>query len=141
MHGLAKVYFPYLAWLVALSATIGSLYFSEIRNFPACNLCWYQRIFMYPLTLLIPVGIATRDKMLPRYVLPMSIPGGFLALYHTLLQQGIITERVVSCGIGVSCVTKQLDILGFVTIPFLSLTAFVVITGLMFYSLIIARHV
>ncbi len=118
----------YFSWFVALAATLGSLYFSQILKFPPCNLCWYQRIFMFPLVLMIPVGILKKDKNLPFYVLPLSLAGLAIAFYHELLQIGLITENLIPCSNGISCTTKYISLFGFVTIPLLSLMAFSFIT-------------
>lgn len=118
----------YIAWLQAFVATIGSLYFSEIQKLPPCLLCWYQRIFMYPLVIIIAVGMLKKDKHLPYYVLPLSIIGALIALYQYLLQLGVFPEQIAPCTIGVSCSSTDFVVLGFVTIPFLSLLAFLLIT-------------
>ena len=118
----------YLAWIQSLAATLGSLYYSEIRHFAPCILCWWQRIFMYPLVIIIAVGILRKDKALHQYVLPMSILGGLIAFYHVLLQKGILPEAIAPCSIGASCVTRYTGYFGFITIPVMSLTAFAVIT-------------
>jgi len=117
----------YLALVQAIAATLGSLYYSEIRHFTPCVLCWYQRILMYPLVIIIIVGILRKDKKMYQYVLPMSILGWFIALYHVLLQKGILPEAVAPCEIGASCLTKYAGYFGFITIPVMSLTAFSVI--------------
>lgn len=122
-----KKYFLYTAWIQSLIAMFGSLYFSEIQKFPPCILCWYQRIFMYPLTILIAVGILRKDKNIPYYVLPLSIIGTAIAFYHNLLYMNIIPESLAPCAAGVSCTTKFIEFFGFVTIPFLSLCGFLVI--------------
>lgn len=121
----------YLAWIQSLIATLGSLYLSEIMHIPPCNLCWYQRIFMYPIVFILTVGIISKDKKLYKYVLPLSIIGLTIATYHVLLQQGIIPSGAAPCVAGVSCVKKYIQLLGFITIPMLSLTAFLVITACM----------
>lgn len=123
----------YLAWVQALVATLGSLYFSEILHFKPCILCWYQRILMYPLVIIIAVGILRKDKNLPYYVLPMSILGAGFALFHVLLQKGIIPENFTPCEVGVSCTTRYAGWFGFLTIPMLSLIAFLVITVCMYW--------
>jgi len=128
MFKLIRKNIIYLAWVQALAATFGSLYYSEIRHFTPCVLCWYQRILMYPLVLIIAVGILRKDKHLYQYVLPMSVLGLIIALYHTLLQRGILPENVAPCGIGGSCITRFVGYFGFITIPVMSLTAFTVIT-------------
>lgn len=123
---------PYGAWVVALTSTFGSLYSSEIAHLVPCVLCWYQRIFMYPLVILIAVGILIKDKKLPLYVLPLSIIGTGFALYHYLLQRGIIPDELGPCVLGVSCTTRYIEWFGFITIPFLSLLSFVTISILMY---------
>lgn len=109
----------------------GSLYFSEIRHFPPCILCWYQRIFIYPLVFLIPVGIIRKDNNLPYYVLSLSTIGTLIAIYHNLLYWNIIPENLAPCALGVSCTTKFVELFGFITIPFLSLLAFLAIDACM----------
>ncbi|MBI3443069.1 disulfide bond formation protein B [Candidatus Woesebacteria bacterium] len=127
MRYLTK-HIAYIAWMQALVATLGSLYFSEVRHFSPCILCWYQRILMYPLVLIIAVGILKKDKGLHDYVLPMSILGLLIALYHVLLEKGILPEAVAPCTLGASCTIKYVGYFGFITIPVMSLTAFIVIT-------------
>lgn len=123
----------YLAWVQALVATGGSLYFSEIMKFVPCVLCWYQRIMMYPLVLVIAVGILLRDHRLRVYVLPISLLGLTISIYHNLLQYGVISEAIAPCTAGVSCTTPWINWFGFITIPLLSLTAFSVITLCMIF--------
>jgi len=130
-----RKYLLYIAWGQTLVATLGSLYFSEIAHFPPCVLCWYQRIFMYPLTLVIPVGIVRKDKHLPFYVLPLATIGALIAAYHNLLYYKIIPEAALPCALGVSCTSKFIEFFGFVTIPFLSFVAFVIVIGCMVFYL------
>lgn len=118
----------YFAWISALFSTAGSLYFSEILGFPPCVLCWYQRIAMYPLVLIIGIGIIKKDKYIHYYVLPLSILGGIISVYHNLLYYKVLPDSIASCISGVSCTTKFIEWFGFVTIPFLSLLSFVIIT-------------
>ncbi len=118
----------YVAWAQALAALFGSLYFSEIVGIPPCILCWIQRIFMYPLVVIIAVGIMRKDKSLPYYVLPLSIPGFLVAFYQHLLQVGIISEKSAPCSVGISCITKYWSLFDFITLPLLSAVAFAVIT-------------
>lgn len=124
-------YLPYAAWAVALAAMAGSLYFSEVRHFPPCALCWYQRIFMYPLTVILAVGILRRDAGVFWTVLPLSFIGITVSIYHNLIQQGVISETIRVCQVGVSCRAKEIEWLGFITIPMMSLTAFALIIILM----------
>lgn len=118
----------YLAWIQSIIATIGSLYFSEIRHFTPCVLCWYQRILMYPLVLIIAVGILRKDKKIYQYVLPLTLTGTIVALFHNLLYYKILPESAAPCVAGISCTTRFFAWFGFITIPLLSLTAFLVIT-------------
>lgn len=124
----ARAALPYLAWAQALLATAASLFLSEVLGYPPCVLCWYQRIAMYPLVPLIAAGILRRDRGIHLYVLPLSVIGLAIALYHNLLYIGIIPEAASACRAGVSCTTRFFEWFGFITIPFLSLTAFALIT-------------
>lgn len=119
---------PYLAWIIALVATVGSLFFSEVMELPPCVLCWYQRIAMYPLVLIIGTGIILRDNRLKIYALPLCLIGLVISFYHNLLYYGIIPESITPCTAGVSCTSRQIEWLGFITIPLMALTSFVVIT-------------
>lgn len=125
---LVKKYILYFAFLQALVATLGSLFFSEILKFPPCVLCWYQRIAMYPLVIILAIGILKKDKNLPLYVIPLSIIGMAIGVYHNLLYYNILPEAAAPCMMGVSCTTKFIEWGGFITIPSLSLLGFSVIT-------------
>lgn len=117
----------YVAWFQALVATLGSLYFSEVMELTPCILCWYQRILMYPLVAVLTVGILRRDAGTWMTVLPLSALGMAIAVYHNLLYYGVLAESAQPCRLGVSCTTRQIEWLGFVTIPLMSLAAFSVI--------------
>ncbi len=117
----------YLAWVVALVATLGSLWFSEVRSFVPCTLCWYQRILMYPLVLLLGVAAWNRDAGIVRYTLPLTVLGTVVAGYHVLDQKIPGFGVAAACRSGVPCDLAYINWLGFVTIPVLSLTAFVLI--------------
>ncbi len=125
----------YAAWIVSLTATVGSLFFSEVMQLPPCVLCWYQRIAMYPLIFVIGAGIVMRDfSRVKFYALPLAIAGFGIAGYHNLLYYGILPESIAPCTQGISCTSRQIEWLGFITIPLLSLVAFVMITAcLLFY--------
>ena len=114
----------YLAWTVALVATAGSLFFSEVMELPPCVLCWYQRIAMYPLVLIIGSAIITGDRGWRRYAVPLIVIGLSVAVYHNLLYYNLIEESLAPCTQGISCTSRQIEWLGFITIPLLSLTAF-----------------
>lgn len=119
---------PYLAWTVALTGTVGSLFFSEVMELPPCDLCWYQRIAMYPLVLILGIGIISRDGRMKVYGLPFAVTGLAISIYHNLLYYKFISEALTPCGEGVSCTAVQLELAGFVTIPLMTLAAFAVIT-------------
>ncbi len=120
------------ALLVALAASwiamLGSLYFSLVSGYVPCDLCWYQRILMYPLTVVIASGLILRDRHLPKIVLPLSLLGMGIATYHYLLEKTDWLDGAQVCRNGVSCTTMWINWAGFITIPFLSLTAFTIIT-------------
>jgi disulfide bond formation protein DsbB len=125
----------YLAWIIALIATVGSLFFSEVMQLPPCVLCWYQRIAMYPLVLIIGIGIIKRDSGMKNYALPVCLIGLAVSIYHNLLYYGIIPESITPCTQGISCTSKQIEWLGFITIPLMALAAFVGVSlCLLFYK-------
>lgn len=126
--GFVQKYLLYIAWVQALVAMLGSLFFSEVMKFPPCVLCWYQRICMYPLVAILVVGILRKDKAIYLYVLPLSLIGLGISIYHTLLYYKILPESITPCVTGVSCTTKFIEWFGFITIPLLSLIAFTIIT-------------
>lgn len=116
---------PYLAWAIALIATAGSLFFSEVMGLPPCLLCWYQRIAMYPLVLVIGGGIIMRDGRMRYYALPLCLTGLMISIYHNLLYYGMVSESIVPCTTGISCTSRQIEWLGFITIPLMALAAFI----------------
>ena len=124
--------FVLLSFLTATIATFGSLFFSEIMQFVPCNMCWYQRIFMYPLVLIFLINLLYPDDKLLKYSMPLVLVGLFFAIYHNLLMFGIIPESVVPCVQGVPCSTVYLNWLGFITIPLLSLVAYSMIVIFLF---------
>ncbi len=123
-------YGGWLAFVIALVATLGSLYYSEIAGFIPCRLCWYQRILMYPLVVVTLVGALKRDEYLPAYVLPLSIIGIFVSSYHVLMERGIIPPSN-TCAADVPCNISYVNYFGFITIAVMALTAFILITAIM----------
>lgn len=117
----------YLAWLVSLASTLGSLFFSEVMKLPPCVLCWYQRIGLYPLVILFTVGILGQDNKMSRYAWPFVLLGLLTAIYHNLLYYHFIPESISPCTQGASCTERQIEWFGFVSIPMLSLLAFLFI--------------
>ena len=114
----------FICFIIASVATLGSLFFSEIMNFIPCTMCWYQRIFMYPLVLIFLINLLYPDDKLFKYSMPLVATGLFFSIYHNLLMFDIIPESVVPCVSGVPCSTEYINWFGFVTIPLLSLIAY-----------------
>lgn len=133
MKMLFDRYALHVAFVVAWVATLGSLFFSEVLHFAPCTLCWYQRIAMYPLAFILLVAVLRKDTHVYRYVLPLSIVGAAIALYHYLLQKTTWVMVVTPCTAASPCTELQIDLLGFITIPFMALAAFSSITFLMWY--------
>lgn len=121
----------FLCWLLASTSVTGSLFFSYIMGFAPCVLCWYQRIFLFPLVILLAMGLFPFDKSVVKYALPLAIAGWLTAVYHNLLYSGIIPESIQPCSQGVSCTEKYIDLFGFITIPMLSLLSFTTIIALL----------
>ena len=119
----------YLAWILSVLAMAGSLFFSEVMQLPPCVLCWYQRIAMYPIVIILGMGMLLKDTKAAIYALPLSVIGLLIAIYHNLLYYHIIPESIAPCTTGISCTTRQIEWLGFVTIPLLALAAFIVMTA------------
>ncbi len=121
----------FICWLIAMIATLGSLFFSEIMGLIPCELCWYQRIFIYPLAIILLIGLHPLDTGVVRYALPLAIIGLLFTVYHTLLFYGLIPENLQPCREGVSCTDDSMVLMGFLPIPLLSLAAFMVIIPLL----------
>lgn len=117
----------YLCWFISIIATAGSLFFSEVMEFPPCTLCWYQRIAMYPLVVIFLVGSFRGALETVYFSAPLVIIGWLIAIYHNLIHMEIIPESASPCMEGISCGTVYIEWLGFITIPILSFTAFSII--------------
>jgi disulfide bond formation protein DsbB len=100
-------------------------------GFAPCVLCWYQRIFLFPLVIVLAMGLFPFDKSVVKYALPLAVAGWLTAVYHNLLYAGIIPESIQPCSKGVSCTEKYIDLFGFITIPMLSLFSFSIIIALL----------
>lgn len=121
----------FVAWLIATMSTLGALFLGEVMALPTCVLCWYQRIFMFPLVLILPIGLFPFDTKVIRYALPLAVLGWLLAVFHQLLVVGVIPESLKPCTQGVPCSVKVIEWFGFVTIPILSIAAFSTIIALL----------
>jgi disulfide bond formation protein DsbB len=115
------------AWGVSLIATLGSLYFSEVMKFIPCELCWFQRIFMYPQVIILGMAVIRKEYDIARYSLVLSVIGSLISTYHYLIQKvPFFQDHAISCG-NIPCTDQYINWLGFITIPFLALTAFILI--------------
>jgi len=120
------------AWVIVSVSALGSLFFSHVMEFAPCVLCWYQRIFLFPLAIILAAGLFPFDKSVVKYSVPLAIAGWLTAFYHNLLYSGIIPQDLQPCSQGVSCTEKYIDLFGFITIPMLSLMSFTAIITLLF---------
>ena len=119
------------AWLIATVSTLGARFFGEVMQLPPCVLCWYQRICMFPLVLILPVGLFPLERKVVRYALPLAGIGWLFAVFHVLLIAGVIPESIKPCTQGVPCSEKVIEWFGFVTIPLLAIVAFSAIIALL----------
>lgn len=117
------------AWLVAAVATAGSLWFSEGAGFTPCELCWYQRIAMYPLVPILGMAVWRGDAGVRFYALPLAIIGGLISSYHILLERYPSLESGV-CEAANPCTLIWVRRFGYLTIPTMALSAFALITVL-----------
>ena len=119
------------AFLVAASATAGSLYYSEIAHYVPCELCWFQRICMYPLSILLLIIAWHGDNRAARYLLPLPIVGAGTSIYHMLLEHHVIAEPGACTLTGGGCTANWIALhsFGYLTIPTLALTAFLLLIG------------
>jgi disulfide bond formation protein DsbB len=136
---LAGWRFIFGAWLVAAVSTAASLFFSEVMDLVPCLLCWYQRIFMFPLAVILLVGLHPLDAKVVRYALPVAVIGLLFTLYHCLLFYGFIPENLQPCSQGVSCSDATMELFGFLPIPLLSLASFSIIIILLLKARSLSR--
>ena len=121
----------FLCWFLVALSTAGSLFFSSVMEFAPCILCWYQRICLFPLVIILGTGLVLSDRHVAKYSLPLALAGWSTALYHTLLYSGIIPERIQPCSRGVSCTEEYIELFGIITIPMMSLLSFTTIIALL----------
>jgi disulfide bond formation protein DsbB len=127
-NGLRKAvegYELWLAFLVSAIATGGSLFFSEIAHFVPCELCWFQRICMYPLSITTLLTALANDRRAARYLLPLPLVGVGVSVYHLLVENGVV-HQTQACLISApgGCAVKWINEFGYMTIPTLALTGF-----------------
>jgi disulfide bond formation protein DsbB len=131
LRGVASLLWGYELWaafVIAALATGGSLFFSEIAGFVPCELCWFQRICMYPLSLLTLFAAVHGDYRFARYLLPLPVVGAGVSIYHVLVENHVVSTPA-ACQIGAGCTVKWIDEFGYMTIPTLALTGFVLLIG------------
>ena len=129
----------YAAWAVALFASLGALFVGEVMGQTPCVLCWYQRIAMFPLAVVLGIAAYRGDAGAWRYGLPLSVAGTILASWHTLLYIGWLPEAIEPCSQGPSCTDANMTLFGLLPLPALSLVAFAVITALLLKTARTAR--
>ncbi|MHA6261222.1 disulfide oxidoreductase [Sporosarcina sp. CAU 1771] len=114
-------------WAVSFIATLGSLYFSEVRKFDPCEFCWYQRILMYPIVLISGIALFQKNAKIALTLAIFSAVGGSISLYHYGIQKlQYLQDSAPACG-DISCTGFYINVFGFITIPFLALLAFTLI--------------
>ena len=121
----------FCAWLIAFVSTLGSLFFSYVMEFAPCVLCWYQRICLFPLVLILARGLFPFDPKASKYALPLAGVGWCLAAYHSLLYAEWIPADLQPCTQGVSCTEVHIKLFGFLSIPYLSLIAFTLLSTIL----------
>jgi disulfide bond formation protein DsbB len=125
-------------FLIVMAAIFGSLFFSEIMGYPPCNLCWYQRLCVYPMAFIILTGLYLNSKETVTYLIPFSITGLGISIYHNLVYYKVITV-IVPCSASAPCTAQHINWFGFVTIPLLSLLMFVFLVALNFATISILK--
>lgn len=118
-----------VAWLIALISTLGALFIGEVMGQMPCVTCWYQRIAMFPIVVILGIALLRDDENAWIYALPLALAGGIIALWHSLLYAEILPKPIVPCtATGPSCAGEEQLLFGFIPIPYLSLLAFILIT-------------
>ena len=121
----------FICWLLATVSVLGSIFFSYVMEFAPCVLCWYQRICLFPLVIILATGLFPFDKNVLKYALPLAGIGWPIAVYHNLLYAGVIPESIQPCTQGVSCTEEYIELFGFLSIPALSLLSFSIIVTIL----------
>lgn len=129
------------AFIVATVATLGSLFYSEVAHYQPCELCWFQRIFMYPQTILLAIAWKKKYAGIALYSLVLSIIGGSISAYHYLMQLGAVPSLpCAAVGISVSCSQRFVLTYGYITIPMMALSAFVLIAAIFINKMVVERQ-
>ena len=125
-----------LAWIVALVTTAGSLYYSKVQGYIPCELCWYQRIVLYPWSVILGIAAWRRDSSIRVYAVPVLCIGLVISAYHSFIQWWPPSNGTSFCSASAPCTLKYVDEFGFVTLPFMALSA----AALMIALLSISRY-
>lgn len=126
----------WMAFAIAATATLGSLYYSEVANYTPCQLCWYQRYAMYPLSVILGVAAAVRWASVKYIAIPVAVIGASISIYHYQLE--LFPEQSSGvCAVDVPCTVRWFEVFGFISLAFMALTGFLAIIAL----LLIARPV
>ncbi|MGI8281703.1 disulfide oxidoreductase [Bacillus mycoides] len=128
---IIQKYHIVIAWTIATSAMLISLFFSEWMKLPPCDLCWYQRMAMYPLVLILGIGMYRKDSYVSTYAFPFACIGLMLSVYQITIQAFPNSEMKI-CSVGVSCTKDYLNLFGFISIPMLSFVGFLAIIILLY---------
>lgn len=121
----------FVTWFIATISVLGSLFFSQVMEYAPCELCWYQRISLFPLMLILAVGLFPFDRSVLKYAVPLAGIGWVFAAYHNLLYYGVISRELSPCSQGISCTERYITLFGIFSIPMLSLVSFSLITLLL----------
>lgn len=133
LYNFVHKYVLELIFFVILGAVVGSLVYSDIVGFPPCDLCWWQRIFMYPQLVIVALAMYRKDKSIIDYLVPLSGMGAIVALFQTFVQWGFSFGATGGCAaIGGECAKVYFMEYSYITIPFMSLTVFVYVLTLKF---------
>jgi disulfide bond formation protein DsbB len=135
VRALVAGYELWLAFVVAAIATGGSLFFSEIAHFVPCELCWFQRICMYPLSITTLLMAVANDYRAARYLLPLPVVGAGISVYHVFVENGVVSQSS-SCLISApgGCGVKWINEFGYMTIPTLALTGFALVLVFLLFA-------
>lgn len=132
-NGLGRVALP-LAWIVAAVTTAGSLYYSKVQGYVPCELCWYQRIVLYPFAVILAIAAWRRDSSIRVYAIPVLCIGVVISVYHSWIQWFPPASGTSFCTTDTPCTLKYVDEFGFVTLPFMALSAMAIIIALLSIS-------
>ncbi len=133
-------YLLFFVWVIAASGTLISLFYSEVMQIPVCVLCWYQRIALYPLVLILPIALFPFDPKVIRYAGVLVAFGWLTALFHVLLVAGLVPDSAQPCVEGVPCSETHINLFGFLNIPMMALLTFSAIGLMLIYAHILSNR-